>query len=313
MAILTALLTDQLIIPALFCYVLTLALMPVSMKLAHFLHAVDMPGDIKIHQHATPRLGGLAIFVSIMISMRLFPSLTHALPLNGRIFIVLSLSGIFLLGVIDDVVNLRPGTKLALQIGCTLIAGTGMAIFYPSTQVAHLIAVCFFLLLFTNSFNLIDGMDGLAGSLAMILAFAIGIIASLTGNCFVLFVSILVASCSTGFLFYNLNPARVFLGDCGSTLIGFTLAISLSMLWLNSAQRYSFIPLIVLAGVPLFDTFLVLVKRKTRHKPLFVGDRNHSYDVLLQKGFTVHQTLAILCVISFVLASLGVTIFLLIT
>jgi UDP-GlcNAc:undecaprenyl-phosphate GlcNAc-1-phosphate transferase len=307
---LTVFLTSQLILPALLCYVLTIVLVPASMKMAHLLHAVDMPGDIKIHHRATPRLGGLAIFMSVLITMTLFPSLTKSLPLNGKILIIISLSAIFLLGAIDDIFNLRARTKLALQIVCTLMAGMGIAIFYPSTQVAQLIIVCLFILLFTNSFNLIDGMDGLAGSLAMILAFAIGLIASLTQNHFVLFISILIASCSTGFLFYNLNPARVFLGDCGSTFIGFALAILLSMLWLNSVHRFTFLPLVVLASVPLFDTFLVMVKRKIRGEPLFVGDRNHSYDVLLQKGFTVHQTLAILCVISVILASLGVYIFL---
>ncbi|MBN1464482.1 undecaprenyl/decaprenyl-phosphate alpha-N-acetylglucosaminyl 1-phosphate transferase [candidate division KSB1 bacterium] len=304
--------TSQLILPALLCYVLTVVLAPASIKIANLLNAVDRPGEIKIHSRPTPRLGGLAIFLSVVISVALHPTMTHTLPVNGRMLVGMSSSAIFLVGAIDDSLDLGARTKLLLQIACVLLAVTGLAIFYPG-QPLPFIAVFIFILLFTNSFNLIDGMDGLAGSLAMILAFAIGLIASLTHNQAVLFLAILLTSSSTGFLFYNLNPARLFLGDCGSTFIGFSLAILLSMLWLNSGHPSVGLPLVVLAGVPLFDTFFVLLKRKIRHAPLFAGDREHTYDVLLQKGLTIQQTLAIFCAISVFLTSLGVYIYLLLT
>ena len=309
LALATSFFSNQFILPALLCYILTIAFVPASMKIAHVLHAVDMPGEIKIHKFATPRLGGVAIFASFTISMLFFPSFTVLMPIGGRVFIGSGLILIFSLGAIDDVRNLSAKTKLTFQFVSALLAVIGIALLFPMSRPYKYFGIYAFILVFTNSFNLIDGMDGLAASLAMVMALAIGALASIVHDYFILFAAILIVSCSTGFLFYNLNPARVFLGDCGSTFVGFALATMLSMLWLHSAHRFSFLPLILLAGVPMFDTLLVIVTRIAGQKSLFVGDRNHSYDQLLQKGLTTFQTLVILCAISLVLAILGVFIY----
>ncbi|MBN1479373.1 undecaprenyl/decaprenyl-phosphate alpha-N-acetylglucosaminyl 1-phosphate transferase [candidate division KSB1 bacterium] len=292
----------------LLCCVFTIVLIPYCIRIASLMHAIDKPGALKIHSTATPRCGGMAIFTSIIFSLILFPSILALLPVVSVIFFSASMSGIFVLGVVDDIKNLPAGKKLLWQMLCTFVVVLGLATLYR-TELIVVLPLFVYILFFTNSFNLIDGMDGLAGGLAFIAAMALAIVAFFMRHQVVLFFSLLLAGCAAGFLVFNSHPAKIFLGDCGSTFLGFTLAVLSGMLWLKSNNTLLFIPLLLITSVPLCDTTAVLLKRIIHKKPILAGDRNHLYDMLLRKGFSMSQTLVTFYFAAILFAVLGLVIF----
>ncbi len=300
----------SLIFSLLLGFVLTLILTPASIKIGNAVQAVDQPGDLSIHSKPTPRFGGLAIFLGVAGTLLVFPNVWQFMPPRSRVLLGLALLSIFLTGVVDDIRDLNAKTKFLLQVVSTALAAFGLYfIFFP--PLLPLILAAFFLLLYTNSFNLIDGMDGLATGLALIVALALAVIAFYMQNGFVLSAALLIASSCAAFLLFNWNPAKIFLGDSGSTFLGFTLALLASMLWLSAEMWFVFLPLLVVAAIPLIDTVAAVWRRLKQRTSIFSGDRNHLYDVLLQRGFSTGQTLFIFYSSAILCASIGVSLFLL--
>lgn len=290
-------------------FISTLLLVPISIKLAHTFGVLDQPGPFKIHKHTTPRLGGLAIFVSTLFISSIFMTSFKHSHIAASILILSSIVAIFVLGLIDDLKTLKARHKFTLQMMIVLFAIVGLYLIHPDVSLIYFGIIYLFILGFINSFNLIDGMDGLASALAIIISVGIIIIAYFLGNAFVFIGAALLAGASLGFLLFNLNPAKIFLGDCGSTFLGLCLALLVSELWLSSENKLTFLPLLLITSVPIFDTSNVILRRLCNRTSIFQGDRNHIYDLLLRKGYSLSKTLTIVLLSTLLLTISGSILF----
>ena len=289
------------------CFLATLILVPLSIKVSYRIGAVDYPGNIKIHSRPIPRAGGLAIFAGMIIALPFLLANTGAVDLLPAILVLGGATGIFALGLVDDVKSLSAELRMIVQSGSVLGAVAGLAVLFPRQPVISFAFVFFFVLSYTNAFNLIDGMDGLAAGVAIFAAAGLLAIALLTGQTIIAIGAVAIICVSIAFLLFNHNPASVFLGDCGSTLLGFAIAVAISGSWLASDNVFTIVPLSLLAAIPVLDTSSVIVRRLMNRLPLFGGDRNHLYDLLMRRGFSIRQTVLIFYLAGLVLAIAGVT------
>ena len=211
--------------------------------------------------------------------------------------LVAALLILFFIGLVDDYQGLRPVIRLLGQLVASLIIVffSGLQVNIISVQSINLAIIIFYLMGVTNAVNLIDGMDGLAPSITLVASagFLTGFI--LSENPLGIIICLGLIGVSIGFLFYNFPPAKIFLGDNGSTVLGFLLGI-LAVLY--SSKPYSItdilFPFLVLI-VPLLDTFVAITRRIIHRLPLLYGDRNHLYDQLAQKGWSQRQTMFVMC------------------
>jgi UDP-GlcNAc:undecaprenyl-phosphate/decaprenyl-phosphate GlcNAc-1-phosphate transferase len=277
-----------------------------------------------VHDTPVPRLGGIAIFIA-------FVGVTGLLVLAHRLIGVqfgfssrnwLRLLGpallIFSVGLYDDIKNAGPYLKFAVQIGAAvwLFANGYRVVYAPlffggkelglSLSVA---ATIFWVVLITNAFNLIDGVDGLAAGSALFSTIVVFVIALLKGNFFASMTSAVLAGCILAFLRYNFHPATVFLGDSGSLFIGFVL----SALGLASSQESPTmiavaIP-VVACGLPVLETGFSVVRRFMNNKPLFMADREHIHHKLLAMGLSQRQVVAMLYGVSALFAGTSLLLF----
>ena len=276
---------------------------------------LDMPGHRKIHEEAIPNLGGIVIFFGFLLS------LLFVIQIEGQ-FRALLIGGviILLLGVIDDIANLSPKHKFAIQMIPALIV-----IIYNSDLINSFIVnqlrsfdllgyllypiLIFWIVGITNSINLIDGLDGLACGVSIITLMTFFILGLKLNLEALNLISIALAGSMLAFLKFNFYPAKIFLGDSGSTFAGFMLA-SVGALWVltNGTAFFIFIPVIILA-LPIFDTLFAIWRRYRGHRPIFQADKEHLHHRLLARGIShknvvlvLWGTSAICSVIALVLA-----------
>jgi len=308
---------------------LSLSLTPFVIRFAKYIGAIDKPDERKIHKSPIPRMGGLAPFISFITTVAviyfLFPAsklTTYMTSLNWMIA-ASSLIIILLLGVCDDVWVLKPGQKFFVQFvagSFVYFAGFRFASFtlpfssntielgvlsYPLT-VVWVIGI-------TNAFNLIDGLDGLASGIAMISCSTVAAIAILHHDVTITIISVALAGSLIGFLKYNFNPAKIFLGDSGSLFLGFTLAfLSLQSSTKGSTAFSILIPILAL-GVPVIDTLMAMLRRMLKWflpeqslKPsvfnrlhsMFLPDRRHIHHQLLAQGLSQREAVMVLYLVS---------------
>jgi UDP-N-acetylmuramyl pentapeptide phosphotransferase/UDP-N-acetylglucosamine-1-phosphate transferase len=274
-------------------------------------HLFDEPSeDRKIHLTRTPNLGGVAIFASMMLTSSLFLPNTSIHHLN---YIMTSAVILFFSGLTDDLVGMNPNKKILAQLVValiiTLLTGyrfTSFHGFFGLKEMPYLMSVIvstLFILLLINAFNLIDGINCLAGS--------IGLLACLTfAYCFwrmhetgFLYLAIALSGCLVGFLFYNRTPAKIFMGDTGALFLGFIIAVfAIHFIELNkfSAKQpepdFKSAPAIVfgLLIIPIFDTLRVFSLRIMKRKSPFHADRNHIHHRLIDLKFSHLQSTGIL-------------------
>jgi len=265
---------------------------------------VVKPRADRWHKKETPLLGGIAIAL---------PAVLFFLFAAGGNIAFLSIIGcsflMFLLGLADDFKGLTPQVKFIGQIIISaLLISTGVVIeIIPYPVVSIPITFLWFLGL-TNAFNLIDNMDGLSAGIAVISAFAIFVFSLQRGNVPLAFCSAALAGSCLGFLFYNFNPARIFMGDCGSMFLGFSLAaFSIAGTWKHASGLFVtlLVPVLIL-GIPIFDTAFVTVTRKLKGQPVSQGGRDHLSHRLVALGLTERKTVLLLYAVSafFALAAL---------
>ena len=279
-----------------FSLLLSAALTPLVKLFSVKAGYVVQPRQDRWHKKPTPLLGGIAMFLAFAASYLL------ALGFNGQtlpIFIGGLL--IFLLGLADDLRRLSPQVKLIGQITvAALLVSLGVVIkIIPYPAIA--IPVTFLWLVgLTNSFNLLDNMDGLSAGTAAICALSLFIFSWSIGDTPVALVSIILAGSCIGFLFYNFNPASIFMGDCGSMFLGCTLAataIAGTVRHASGLFAAVFIPLFIL-GIPIFDTVFVTFFRKLRGQPISHGGKDHISDRLVTMGLSERRAVLILYAIS---------------
>ncbi len=280
-----------------FCLVFSSILTPLIKNIAVKLGVIDRPNYRKIHQNLTPRLGGIAIFISFMIGfVATLPSSPLILPiLTGAIIIVL-------VGILDDIFELKARWKLLGQTlaTCIVILG-GVYIEFINLPFGHTlqlgvfgVPLTFFWIIFiTNAINLIDGLDGLAAGVSSIVLTTISIIAFMDGNIFIGALSLLLSGSTLGFLVHNFHPAKIFMGDTGSLFLGYMISV-ISILGFKSITLFTLLVPIVILGVPLSDSIFAIVRRLVNKKPLAEPDKSHMHHCLLYLGFSHQRTVLLL-------------------
>lgn len=294
-------------------FLLCFALTPICRDLFVHWDLVDLPdGGRKSHLRAVPRVGGLPIVLSCAAAFG-FLYWLH----DGRVYIqhdsvlkgVLPAAGImFLVGFLDDVMDLRPRNKLLGQLVAASLAvflGVHLHLRHPHPILSALISVAW-LICCTNAVNLIDGMDGLATGVSLLASLTVLGIATIYGHFGLALVTAPLVGALLAFLRFNFAPASVFLGDCGSLTIGFLLGC-FGLVWSQHATSVVGLvaPLMALA-LPLTDVGLAISRRFLRNVPIFQGDRGHIHHRVLALGFSTRTTALILYAACCAFASLAV-------
>ncbi len=299
-------------------FIVAFASTPFVIKLAFKVGAVDEPvGGRHIHRKTTPLIGGVAIFLGFVISLLVFSGYIESwLSLFGMLMGSILIVG---MGIVDDSKALSAKVKLLFQIIAAVIV-VACDITVDFVSVPEFVAEGFPLPLewlkypitiiwivgVTNAVNLIDGLDGLAAGVSTIATFSLFFISVIGGNVEAAVISAALAGSCMGFLPFNFNPAKIFMGDTGSQFLGFMLAI-ISVLGLSKqAVAISFIVPFLILGLPIFDTSFAILRRIIQRRPIMEADRGHLHHRLLDKGFSQKQTVAILYIISIMLSIVAV-------
>ena len=289
----------------------TLIITPLIRRLCQRFKLLDVPADgRRVHTSAIPRLGGVAIYLSLMLalsSLFLVSNLvTERLAYYGPVFfkVLVPSSLVLLLGVYDD---LRGTNAVVKFVGLGLIA----SLFYAMGGRIDLLAVpfvgavhfppvisfvltVFWLVAISNAFNLIDGMDGLATGAALFSSVVMLVVALSGENLAMIVVTIVLCGALAGFLRYNFNPASIFLGDSGALFVGFLLA-SLSLMGAQKATTAIAVITPILAfGLPVVDTTVTMARRLIGRRPVFEGDGEHIHHMLLARGWSQRRVVLIL-------------------
>ncbi len=308
-------------------FVFAIILTPVTIKLAHRFNLVDVPSDNRrIHKKPMPRIGGVAIVLSMAIGFFIYYLFTRNIESIAldRKFVGYALGAfvIALMGIIDDIFNLRARYKFIFQLVAGLIVyyfgiritGFKIPFIYTNTINFELIDLPLTLLWvigITNAVNLIDGLDGLAAGISAISATALlTIFIATSASLDAIIITAVLVGATLGFLPYNFNPAKTFMGDVGSNFLGFTLSI---VSILGFAKGYTVVAIIVpiiALGVPIFDTLFAMVRRFVKGQPMLKPDGAHIHHRLLKRGLNQRQAVlllytitSILCIISVVMIS----------
>ena len=263
--------------------------------------------DRHVHSTPVPRLGGVAILLATMCvvgAALLFPRVFNApseLPI--RVAGILGPAAMmFLLGLVDDWRPLGAPIKLLGQtVAAVLLYVNGFGVYQMDLLGSHVLGhflalplTIFWVLLITNAFNLIDGLDGLASGSALFSTLVVLVVSLSLSNHLISFLAVVLAGAILGFLPFNIGPATIFLGDSGSLFIGFLLS-ALGLAGSQKAQTMVAVAIPVVSfGLPILDVGLALVRRFMNNKPLFVGDREHIHHRLLDRGFSQREVVLIL-------------------
>ena len=296
----------------LFSFLLT----PPVKRLAHKIGAVDIPkDDRRMHKEPIPRLGGLAIFIGCIVSILTFAQITP--QLRG---ILLGASIIVAVGIADDIRPISAGVKLILQIVSALIAvGHGVLIpmianpfpfggEYWEFGIWAIPITVIWIVAVTNSVNLIDGLDGLADGVSTIGALTMLIISLLMGDIPMAVICAALVGACVGFIPFNMNPAKIFMGDTGSTFLGYMLA-TISVLGLFKFYAViSFVVPFIILGFPIYDTTSAFTRRILKGQNPMTADRSHTHHKLIDMGMNQKQAVATLYLISGVLGLCAVMI-----
>jgi UDP-GlcNAc:undecaprenyl-phosphate GlcNAc-1-phosphate transferase len=309
---------------------LAVIITPCVIWLARRIGAVDYPSIRSIHTHPIPRIGGVAIYLS---SVCLIVSLLFLNNTTGQVFrsvsfqviaLLCSATGIFLIGLIDDLRGLPARVKFAIELlGAGVLCLAGVRICNIDLGGGWVISLSWlgwpitllWIVGITNAVNMSDGLDGLAGGIA---AIACGVIATFavygsmthTGEAqnndamMALFALALLGSL-TGFLFFNFNPAKVFMGDCGSLFIGFTIAAASVMCVSKSAAVVGLALPALALGIPIFDTLFSMLRRFLERRSLFAPDRSHFHHRLLEMGLNQRRAVTMIYLATAAAAGLG--------
>lgn len=326
----------DIVIAFLLAFITAFMMTPYSIKLAKKVGAVDIPRDSRrVHLRPMPKLGGIAVIAGFVVSMiyllitlsiedpnkiNLFGPEEYAFKLIG-VFI-----GIIILGItciIDDIKNIKPITKFIGQIlAASVVVGFGLRIgnidlpflqTQEMNEAASIILTIFWIVGITNAINLMDGLDGLSSGISLISCISLLMIFALNGSPLIAILMITaLAGALTGFIPYNFNPAKTFIGDTGSNFLGFILSI---VSILGVAKTYTAIvivlPVIVL-GLPIMDTLGAIIRRLRKGKSIkaiFQADKGHLHHKILSQGFSQKQAVYILYGISATFGMFAVILF----
>ncbi|MFO0840425.1 MAG: MraY family glycosyltransferase [Phycisphaerae bacterium] len=312
-------------------FVVTVLATPIAIRLANVLGVLDRPDKLlKPHARPIPYLGGAAICLGWAVAAWCAIVWGQA-ELATLLPVLLGGVAVSIVGLIDDVRDLPPKTRLAITTliiaTVMILTGTGFRLIDSLTMplfdaelpraVAAPIAVllgCFVVLGACNSTNLIDGLDGLCSGVTSIISLGFFLLAShlaahqysVTGDPVRLVLAIAMVGAAVGFLPFNFNPARIFMGDAGSMLLGYNCGMMILLFAENGIFRWVIGALMIFA-LPVFDTALAMFRRWRSGRSIFEGDRSHFYDQLVQRGMSVKQTVLTCYLLTVVFGLIGLT------
>jgi UDP-GlcNAc:undecaprenyl-phosphate GlcNAc-1-phosphate transferase len=289
---------------------MALLVTPGVIHLAKKTGALDKPDARKVHKDPIPRIGGLGIYLAFMTAMA---AVLFLVPVDEEvrqeiIGLVASGSLIVVVGLIDDYTNLPAKVKLLGQIvaACVLVLGFEVRIDFITDPFGDYLfleflavpATIFWIVGLTNTVNLIDGLDGLAAGVSSIAAVTIFLVALQQGFMLVAVLTAALAGAAFGFLYYNFNPARIFMGDSGSMFLGYMLAGISVIGAVKCAATIALIVPILALGLPILDTTFAIVRRYRGGVPIFKPDKGHLHHRLMDLGFSQRQAVLLMYVIS---------------
>jgi len=316
-------------VPALSLLVVVI-LTPLMRSLATRWQIYDRPsGLLKPHVKPIPYLGGVAVFMAWVVPLLIWTFIgqnEHSLKIIAIIFGGAILLG---LGLVDDLKDIKPTYRLLGEVAVAVglfaagvqfkaipqITIEGITFFHPGSIEAALAGLLVQILLIagaSNAINLLDGLDGLCSGVIVIIAVGFLLVATHIGawaerdwcttelvgsdyrfNKLVVVIAMALSGAALGFLLYNYNPATIFLGDAGSTFLGYLLAVLIILFSDKAGLTKWFLAGLMIMALPIFDTGLALVRRIRNKRPIFGGDRSHFYDQLVDKGLSVRATVAV--------------------
>ena len=303
------------IIGAVISFLVSIFVVPAVIYFSEKKGLMDAPGERKIHDPPVPRLGGVAVWLSTMLTFLFLVFLSYY-PYGSLLSgILLGSSLMFLLGLIDDIYCLDAKFKLFIQLAiATIVFCLGIRIeniYLPFGISFNLGFLSWFVTTawivgVSNAVNFIDGVDGLAGSVISVSAVTLGLIAaSCSADMVGPLIAFILAGAMLAFLTYNFNPAKIFMGDSGALFSGFLLA-TLSVTGVMQVESVAmWVPLLVLA-VPIFDITFASFRRIMKGKSPFVADAEHIHHRLLHAGLSQNQTVLVLTIIAAIVGAIGV-------
>lgn len=293
-----------LIVITTFCFVAII--MPFIKKLAMQIGAVDIPRTRHIHTKPMPKMGGIGIFLGFLLGYMLFSETSvqmNSILIGGFLII--------LIGLIDDMTELKPSVKFIGQL-----ASACVIVFYGQFLLDNVSAfgidlhfgilaypiTVFFILGCINCINLIDGLDGLSGGISSIYFLTVGIIATIQGHFGLDFVlSFVMLGSTLGFLVHNFHPASIFAGDSGSMFMGFIISVIALLGFKNVTMTSLIIPLLILA-IPILDTLFAIIRRLLKGESPSKADKFHIHHQLLNRNFSQTATVLIIYFIDLLFA-----------
>lgn len=302
--------------------VIVLILTPWVKKLAISKGAVDDPtrDDRRVHTVVTPRWGGLAIYGGILLTLAILLPFAYPFePFPPYLIAIVVLSAVLLcFGLMDDLKQYSS----KIQMAALLLVGLGVQVFYSDVGRVQVAGVtlpgdqwidfgiwawpltAIYIFVVTKTMDTIDGIDGLTSGIAAIAATTLGVIATLEGQPRVALIALTIAGACIGFLRFNYNPAKIFMGTGGAQVLGFLLA-SLSIVGaMKTATALAVIVPLCIFGLPLFDAAFVVIKRVISGTPITQPDKRHLHHTLLNRGYSQRQTVWILYLVAIALSGL---------
>ena len=273
---------------------ISLFLTPIVKRISLATGVYDKPNDRKIHPEPIPSMGGVAIYLSFVLAILFMTNV-------DRIFQGILCGGtiIVVLGILDDMRGINPYVKLGGQVvAASVTVAFGTSIEFITNPFGGLIFFGYLSIPVTilwivgiiNAVNLIDGMDGLAAGVSSISATTLFIVALITGEWVSAFLAVALVGSALGFLKYNFNPAKIFMGDTGSMFLGYVLAAASVVGVLKSATTVALAVPILALGIPIYDTSSAILRRVKQKKHIFSADNGHLHHRLLMSGLSQKHT-----------------------
>lgn len=289
----------------------TALLFPMIKWISYHVGALDYPNERKVHKKPMPVMGGLMIYLGFLFGYMLFaPQSTQMLAILIASFIVV------ITGILDVIKPLRAREKLVGQVVAALIIVfygkillndiSFFGYYFDFGWLAYPITLVFIVAVM-NCINLIDGLDGLADGISMIFFITIGVLAFIMNNLGSLEITIafiMIGAC-LGFLIFNFNPAKIFMGEIGSMFLGFMIAV-VCLLGFKAVTLTSLVVPMLILAIPILDTLFAILRRIIHHKPIYEADKQHLHHQLLNKKFSQKTTVLIIYAVSISFSSASI-------
>lgn len=276
------------------------ALTPAVRALAFKTGVVDVPDERRVHKAPTPLLGGVAIFAAFIIPtlwllIRSWNSELAGLVVGGLIVLAV--------GILDDIYDIRPIQKVLGQVAAAVVAyGFGIRIEWVTNPFGGMVylglwsfpVTVFWIVAMSNIVNLMDGLDGLASGVSAIASATMAMVAINKGQTQVALLALALSGAGFGFLKYNFNPAKIFMGDAGALFLGYGIAVISTLGALKGAATLALAIPVLSLGVPILDTGFAIVRRFSQRRPFYVADKDHVHHRLLALGFSQRQVVLLI-------------------